>query len=189
MAAAAISHPKCRRKISRPKLPRKPSLLKLIPLKIRSEGRKAEGWRVISRLAGARCKQLERKRRERRGLLWSVRALVLFWCRSVLVLFCSGLVGRRSSNCHGSGRSRCSPGSPLVGRSACHSPPRPHEKAPENPSIPPETPSELSGVRRERRAARAGRGPRRRDSRGGRQVDDAHSGKSPPLIFLWALCK
>ena len=49
--------PKRPRKISRPKLPRKPSLIKLIPLKIRSEERKGEGWRVVSRLAGARMRR------------------------------------------------------------------------------------------------------------------------------------
>jgi len=64
--------------------------------------------------------------------------------------------------------------------------PRPHEKAPENPSIPPETPSELSGVRRGRRAARAVRAPRRRDSRGGRQVDDAT--REVTTSFFFGLC-
>ena len=64
--------PKRPRKISRPKLPRGPPLIKLIPFKIRSEERRGEGWRVVSRLAGAR---MRRKKKE-----------FCSWFSSVLVL-------------------------------------------------------------------------------------------------------
>ena len=65
--------PKRPHKISRPKLPRGPPLLKLIPLKIRSEERRGEGWRVVSRLAGAR---MRRKKKEFCSWLSSVRGLL-----------------------------------------------------------------------------------------------------------------
>ena len=51
-----------RAKISRPKLPHGPPLLRIIPFQIRSEERKVEGRRVVSRLAGARCEAAERGR-------------------------------------------------------------------------------------------------------------------------------
>ena len=67
--------------------------------------------------------------------------------------------------------------------------PLPHEKAPENPYIPRETPSERSGVRHGRLAARAGRGPPRRDSRSGRQVGRRAQGSHHLFFSLGFVCK
>ena len=68
-------------------------------------------------------------------------------------------------------------------------PPLPHRDSGAARAAPPKTRSDLSGVRRERRAARAGRGTTPEGLEAAvAKWDDANQG-SDHFLFLWALCK
>ena len=172
-----------------PKTPARTAPDKTRPLQNPKRGKEGGGvgvsspdWRMRRKGRGPRLAV----RFSCRVLLRRLCARVLFRCFSESVLF-SALVRFCGSVEHGASQaSRCSLGSPLVGRSACDSPPRPHRESAGEP-VHSQNPIRtiVCTARETRGTSWSGTTPEGLEGRS--PSGTTRSGKSPPLSLFFGI--